>query len=220
MLAEEAMVQDPGLSALVVCGGGPIQRALPKASLVVAADGGLTEANRLGLAVDLLVGDMDSAAPDDVAAYVGAGGAVERHPVDKDATDLELALRAVSERGVAHVTVAGGSGGRLDHLLGNALTVASATWAHMQVDAIFGPALAHVVRGSRTMEGEPGELMTLFALGGPAHGVRTRGLRWELHGVALEPGSGLGISNEFIETRVTIEVGSGVVLALRPGVRA
>lgn len=211
------MVENPARSALVVCGGGPVLRALPPADFVVAADGGLAEANRLGLAVDLLVGDMDSAASDDVEAYLAGGGAMERHPVDKDATDLELALQAVSDRGWGHVTVAGGAGGRLDHLLGNALTLTSSRWAHMQVDAVFGPALAHVVRGRRTLEGEPGELLTLFALGGPARDVRTEGLRWELDGGTLEPGSGLGLSNEFAVAEVTIEVDTGVLLVVRPG---
>ena len=39
------------------------------------------------------------------------------HPADKDATDLELALRAAQRIGATRVTVVGAGGGRLDHFL-------------------------------------------------------------------------------------------------------
>ena len=59
---------------------------------MIAADSGLDHATALGFAVDLVVGDLDSADPAAVDAAVAAGAAVERHPEAKDATDLELAL--------------------------------------------------------------------------------------------------------------------------------
>ena len=73
------------------------------------------------------------------------------------------------------------------------------------------------MRGRRELVGVPGELVSLFALGGPAHGVRTEGLRWPLDGAVLEPGSSLGVSNRFDSVRAVIEVADGVVLAVRPG---
>ncbi len=66
---------------------------------MVAADSGLDLARLLGVPVDLVVGDFDSADPAGVAAAVAAGSRLERHPVDKDATDLELALDAVLRLG-------------------------------------------------------------------------------------------------------------------------
>ncbi len=211
------MVEEPRLTALIVCGGGPVEGALWRADLVVAADGGLRQAVRLGLTPDLLVGDLDSATAAEVEAFELAGGKVERHPRDKDSTDLELALQACLDRGATHVVVAGGMQGRLDHTLGNALVLASNRWNGLQIDARFGPAQAHVIRGERSLTGTPGETLSLFALGGVAEGIRTKGLRWELDGGSLEPGMGLGISNGFAVPDVSIGLGSGVLLAVRPG---
>lgn len=207
-------------TAFIFCGGGPARLPIdvPDDALVIAADVGLTEANRRGVVVDMLVGDLDSVDPVDLEAFEGGGGEVRRHPEDKDATDLDLAITDAIVAGVGRIVVVGGDHGRLDHLLGNAVLLASSRHAAVEVDAIFGGSRLHVVRRRRELVGVPGELISLFALGGPVHGARTEGLRWALNGAVLEPGSSLGVSNRFVAERAVIEVADGVVLVIRPGV--
>jgi len=178
---------------------------------------GLAEANRLGVHVDLLVGDMDSVAASDLDAFERQGGRVRRFPEDKDATDLALAIDEALDDGAQRVTVVGGDRGRLDHAVGNALLLGSPRYAGVEIDAVFGDARLHVVRDRREIPGLPGELVSLFALGGVARGVRTEGLRWPLDGAALEPGSSLGVSNRFLGERAAVRVDDGVILAIRPG---
>ena len=210
-------------TALVICGGGAVRRDLPDDlddAVVIAADGGVAEAFRLGRHVDVLVGDLDSATPADVDRVAAEGGEIERHDPDKDATDLDLAMDRAVRDGAARVVVIGGDGGRLDHLFGNLTLLASPRWASVEIDAVFGAALVHVVRGERGFEGSVGELISLFALGGPAAGVTTGGLRWPLEDATLEAGVSLAISNEFADPRASVRVRDGVVLAIRPGVAA
>src|SRR3954468_10007186 len=121
MVAEGTMTR----TAIVVCAGGPARAALPDVpddALVIAADAGILEAERLGLHVGLLIGDPASAPPDAVARAVR----VERHPVDKDASDLELAVAAAVAADARRIVVVGGAGGRLGHLLGGAFPLGSA----------------------------------------------------------------------------------------------
>jgi thiamine pyrophosphokinase len=206
-------------TALVFCGGGPSQVEIdvPHDPLVIAADVGAVEAHRLGFAVEVLVGDMDSVPAATVERIESEGGRIQRHPRDKDVTDLDLALSVALAEGVEHVIIVGGDGGRLDQLIGNALVMSSPRFASMQTDAIFGPARVHAIRGERELHGTARETVSLFAVGEIARGVRTIGLRWPLDGRDLEPGSSLGISNEFTDRVARIEVESGVVLAIRPG---
>lgn len=208
-----------GRIALVFCGGGPVRGLVPAidAAFVVAADVGVVEAERLGVPVDLLIGDLDSAPLDAVARVEASGGRVERHPPDKDATDLELGLEAARRADVTEVLVIGGDGGRLDHLLANALVLAAPRFADLQVDAVLGHARLHVIRGGRDLEGRPGELITLLPTGGPARGVRTRGLRYPLDDEDLGSGTSRGLSNVFSTTRAEVTVRDGVLLAIRPG---
>ena len=190
---------------------------LPPGAIVVAADGGADSALALGLRVDVAVGDFDSIQPDGLAALEAAGTRIERHPSAKDATDLELALDEALRLGAKRVLVLGSDSGRLDHLLGTLLLLASDAWAGVELDALLGPASVHVIRGERTLLGEPGETVSLFALGGPAAGVATAGLRYPLAGATLEPGTSLGVSNEFTAAEARVSVASGVVVAVRPG---
>ena len=201
--------------ALVITGG-PVPRdlgTLPAADMVIAADEGFDNARDLGIHVDLLVGDLDSASPG--AAHQAQ--AVERHPVDKDETDLELALAAALNAGMESVTVIGTIGGRVDHALGNLLVVAADRWADLRIHLRIDGTRAWVVRDRVEVHGTVDDLVSLLAVGGQATGVTTTGLAWPLSNGVLEPGAGLGLSNRLAGPTATVEVGTGTVLVIAPG---
>jgi len=206
--------------ALVFAGGDPpphsVQPHLHHDAVVIGADSGVEHARRLGRAVDVAVGDFDSIDPTVLAETETEGATILRHPRDKDATDLELALEAAMTLGVDAVTVVGGHGGRVDHFVANCLLLASDRFHLLDVDAFLGTAHAVVARGPTRITGRPGELVTLLAIGGPAAGVRTSGLRFALDDATLQPGSTLGVSNEMHADEATVTVGRGTVLVIRP----
>jgi thiamine pyrophosphokinase len=204
------------LDVVVVASGDGPDLALPPAASVVAADGGLLRARSLGLDVDVVVGDLDSATPEAIAAAEAAGARIVRHPQAKDATDLELALDEAVALGGRRVLVVASAGGRLDHLLGSLLLLAAERYAALELDALVGEALVHVVHGERTMHGARGELLTLVPLGGAATGVTTDGLEYPLRGETLAPGTTRGVSNVFLGTEARVTLERGVLLAIRP----
>ena len=200
------------MKTVVVLAGGPDAPAdidLPEGATVIAADGGA----ELGVPVDLAVGDFDSITTETLASIA----ATERHPTDKDATDLELALDAALRLGAERILVVGSAAGRLDHLLGSLHLLAAEKYAGVQLDARLGAAEVHVVRGERVLAGAPGELISLFALHGPAEGVVADGLAYPLHGETLEPGSSRGVSNVFAGAEARVSVARGVLLAISVG---
>src|SRR5438105_1581018 len=137
--------------AIVLAGGDPVasdmRHSLPDHAYVVAADSGVHLADGLDLHVDCVVGDMDSADPAAVDAAARAGATIERHPAEKDATDLELALLVAQRRGVDRVIIVGGAGGRLDHFLANVAVLASPRFAELGIEARFDDARITVARG-------------------------------------------------------------------------
>ncbi len=209
------------MHAFVIAGGDAptaLERAVVGRSpdLVIAADSGVGHALALDLAPDVVVGDLDSADPADVERAAAGGARVDRHPADKDMTDLELALRAARDLGAGSVTVLGAGGGRLDHLLANVMLVAHDAFAALAIDVVAGDAVVTVVRGTRTLDGPVGSVVTLLPVGGIAHGVSTTGLRWALAGDDLVPASTRGVSNELADPPATVTVTRGVVLAVQP----
>lgn len=209
-------------SVIVVTGGDPVDPSmvadLAPAALVVAADSGLEQADHLGLAVDIAVGDFDSLSPDRLAEAEADGCRIERHPAAKDQTDLELALLVVLARGAERVVVVGGAGGRLDHLLANALVIAAPAFADLAVEARMGRAWLYVARPAKpvTFAATVGEMVTLLATGGTARQVRTRGLGYPLVDEDLLSGSTRGVSNVVVDTSVGVSLGRGALVVIRP----
>ena len=207
-------------ATIVLAGGDPVsadlKALLPDARFVIAADSGVHAAEVLGLHVDVIVGDLDSADPAAVDRAVAAGATVERYSPQKDATDLELALEAADAHGAHDVCVVGGAGGRLDHLLANLALLASPRFAHLRVTALVGEARLTVITDQAELAGAPGGLLTLVPLGGPAHGVTTEGLEYPLHDEVLDAGTTRGVSNVFLAETATVRVERGIVLAVQP----
>ena len=200
---------------VVASGPGP-DVAVPDGGTVVAADGGLDRAAALGLEVDILVGDLDSVSSATLARAESAGTRIVRHPVAKDATDLELALDEAVALGARRVLVIASAGGRLDHLTASLLLLGAERYAELELDALVGDALVHVLRSARTLHGTPGELLTLLPLGGAAEGVTTSGLEYPLTGETLAPGSSRGVSNVFTSAEARVTLTRGILLAIRP----
>lgn len=209
-----------GVTAIVLAGGDPVDERLrdrlPAGATVIAADSGLEQAERLGLHVDVVVGDFDSVDPDVLAAAELAGATVERHPAEKDYTDLELALRVARRLEATRVVVVGGWGGRIDHALANLLLLGAPEFAAMHVEAIGAGGRVVAVHDHVELGGRQGDLVTLLAVGQAARGVSTEGLRYPLHRETLHPGSTRGVSNEMLGSRSRVEVEQGVLLAIVP----
>lgn len=203
-------------NVVVFAGGDPppasVLVSVPDGAYVIAADSGFDHAHRLGVEIDLLVGDLDSISPEGLEL----ASKIEKHPTDKDSTDLAIALDAALKRKPSRVIVVGGAGGRIDHFLANAALLASPQYATLKLTWLPGHAVIHVVRDRIALTGSPGDLVSLLPYGGPARGVTTTGLRWPLHEAVLTPGTSLGVSNELVDVKATVELTEGVLLSVQP----
>ena len=210
-------------TAIVVIGGVPEHqvmpppRALAAVEVVIAADSGWDLAVSLGLSVDVIVGDLDSISEAGLAAAEAAEVVIDRHPVDKESTDLELALAAALGGEIDHIVVIGGEGGRFDHLVGNVSVLASPRFAAVAIEAWIGDAYVTVVRDRWTAAVRPCATISILPWQGPA-ALSVSGVRWPLRHEVLVAGTSRGISNEAdaAGAAVEIEVDDGVVMVLIP----
>jgi len=187
--------------------------------IVIAADSGAVHARSAGLEIDIAVGDFDSIPPALLEELELLGVRVERHPVAKDETDLELAINVALREGVDVITVVGGHGGRVDQSFANAFVIASPAYAHVSMHAVLDSALVSVVHGGGgvTFTGHPGDIVTILPVHGNALGVRTVGLEYRLDGETLSSGTTRGVSNVLVDREATVSLDEGTVIVVRPG---
>jgi thiamine pyrophosphokinase len=181
--------------------------------LVIAADGGALNAERLGLRPDVIVGDADSLPAEAVARLRDDGVEVRIHPTDKDRSDTELAVGEAIERGARRLLIVGGLGGlRLDHALANLLLLTLPELAGHDVALLderssvrtMGPGASQL-----GLRGRPGDLVSLLPLSQAVAGVVTDGLAYRLDGESLEQGRTRGLSNVMIDERATVQISDG-----------
>jgi thiamine pyrophosphokinase len=203
-------------TVIVLAGGDPVSFSgeVPAADFVIAADSGLEQASSLGLTVDLVVGDMDSVDPDLLNRAIAQGVEVETYPHAKDATDLELALSEAVKHGAERVVIFGGTGGRIDHFLANALLMASPAWADLDVNWLVGSSRVTAARSRVELTGKAGDLVTLLPVGEPAGGVTTDGLEYALNDDVLLASTTRGVSNVMQGDTATVALRSGVLIVI------
>lgn len=204
--------QDTPMTTAAIIANGTIdnyERILPKIkkhSYIVAVDGGIKHCHSMHLKPDLIIGDMDSAPKEILKHYEGVTTKV--YPVNKDQTDLELAVMEVLTQNFESATLFGALGGRLDHTLSNLnllnldprkLTIVSET------EKIF------VLQGNMTISTFPGQTVSLFPFNLPCEGVTTQGLKWELNNATLNS-ERISISNVCEGSSFAINIKNGAAL--------
>ena len=183
---------------------------------LIAADGGQRYLAQLGLQAERVIGDLDSLSPAEVTALQAAGVILERYPVDKDETDLELALNRALELGgpAVEIRIAGALGGRLDQTLGNLYLLSRPDLVGVDVRLEDGSEEVFLIRSSARICGEVGDGLSLLPLAAPAFGITTTGLKYPLRGETLYPDHTRGISNVLNAPQAEVRLESGVLICI------
>jgi thiamine pyrophosphokinase len=196
-------------SALVLANGGPPTKRLMKKLLAglpvfVCADGGANTAVRYKLKPVAVVGDMDSVS----ARALRSLRKAEIHKVsDDNSTDLEKSLAWLIERGSRIITVAGATGGRLDHFIGNLSAMVKFS-AKATIRFVDDSGEWIYVGRSKNLNLPVGATVSLIPLS-HCDGIVTKGLRWNLNFESLELGVRDATSNLVDATPVHISVAKG-----------
>lgn len=178
--------------------------------LVIAADGGYTYLNGLGIDPDVLMGDFDS-----LEQVPEEHRNLFRHSPIKDDTDMALAAAYGQENGYTRFFLYGGLGGRLDHTLANIQLLTGLSKSGMEAYLIGEGIILTVLTSGRISFNEKAEgMISVFALGDRAEQIWERGLKYSLSDAVMTNDKTLGVSNEFLGQNCSIEVGRGSLLIL------
>ena len=194
---------------VIFCAAGFDGLAIPltEEDYLIAADGGLKHMESLGVTPNAIIGDFDS------LNYIPTGAEV--FPVEKDDTDMMLAIKLGLSRGYREFAIYGGLGGRLDHTIAN---IQSLTYLAGEGAAgiLYGDsyALTVIKDSSFTVPKDATGMVSVFSLSDSSENVSIKGLKYEVDGVTLTNAFPLGVSNETTAKKGIISVGSGTLLIL------
>lgn len=191
-----------------------IDEYINEKTFLVAVDGGLRHVLDLDLLPQLLIGDLDSVSPEQIDFLTGKGVEIKRFPVEKNETDLELALIEAVKRGYTEIFLVGALGGRIDQCLANLFLLQMPELAATKVIVVDEAQELFVIRGQAQFSGQPGDMVSLLPLTDCAEGVTTRGLRYPLSNETLYPDRSRGISNEMLESSASVALSKGILLCV------
>ena len=192
--------------------------------LLVAADSGMEFLYRNQMMPDVIAGDFDSVEKDAYEYFAGKEVSAEQdkkpeilrlNPV-KDDTDTEFVIREAIRRGATAISILGGTGTRMDHVLGNVHLLGIGVEAGVEIEIVDAHNRIRMVSRELVIsrEAQFGEYISVLPFGGDAKGVTLEGFRYPLEDVVLKSFSSLGISNEIVEEQAIVKVADGVLLVI------
>ena len=190
-----------------------------KEAIVIAANGGVQHAKRLGLEISIVIGDLDSLDEAESMALKATNTDIVRVAPEKDETDLELALLYATDIGVRDIVVLGAFGDRIDMSLSNLLLLSHPSFLSVHIEYWYGRQTAWLIRPpGDEIHGQSGDSLSLIPLEGDAEGITTHELYYPLNDEKLAFGPARGISNVLTASVAHVELASGTLIAVHsPG---
>lgn len=172
-----------------------------------AADGGYLLAERLGVKVDKVLGDFDSAPKPNLDGILV-------YPSEKDQTDSELALHLALEDGYRDIWMIAPFGGRLDHTIANICLLEAAFEKGASLKLYDGENLAFILpQGQHTISNNY-RYISFFPWKDFAT-ISLHGVKYPLDHYKLNVGKPIGVSNEPVgEPLINIHKGSVLCICI------
>lgn len=184
--------------------------------LIIAVDKGLEVLDKLNINPDYIVGDFDSIDKSVFKKYEnGKFEIIKLNPI-KDLTDTNEGINLAIEKGSDEVYVLGGIGSRIDHTIGN---------IHVLKEALDKDVICRIIDENNEIElinkrtildmDNNFKYISLIPLTTKVTGVTLKGFKYEIENQDLEIGKSLGISNEQIEEKASIDLKEGILILIK-----
>ena len=185
-----------------------------KPAEIICADSGAGYLHAIGLVPNVIIGDMDSLSPGMLEYFKEQGSRIIRFPEGKNETDTQLALEYAFGTVADEIYVFGAFGTRIDHTLANVSLLALGMKKGVQIKLIDEWCETFVVNSACTLEGEPGQTVSLLPLSDKVTGITIEGFEYPLNDGVMEIGKPYGVSNRLIAARGVISVKTGNLLVI------
>lgn len=185
--------------------------------MIMAADSGMDFLYRNHLTPDIIVGDFDSV-DHDALDFFREDKRIEFCRLDpvKNDTDTEYAIRDALSRGITQLTILGGTGSRLDHVLGNISLLGIGLEENVEIELVDEHNRVRMIDKPLSIRRDEqfGRFVSLIPYTGNVEHVTLTGFKYTLDDYTMGGFNSLGVSNEIKEEVARIEFSSGILLVI------
>jgi len=186
-----------------------------KGLLIIVCDGGLRHLQTSNIKPNVIIGDMDSVDPAQLAHYDAQEIKIIKYPADKDFSDTELALDYALNLKPEKILIWCALGGRIDHALANILLLLKGQ--EKGVDTLLIDEYCEIFLMNREAYfiNDTGKTVSLLALTPEVTGITLSGFRYPLENGNLKMGQSRGISNIIGKDHADIKIETGKLLIIK-----
>ncbi|WP_091483857.1 thiamine diphosphokinase [Gracilibacillus orientalis] len=182
----------------------------------IGADLGASYLLRNQLPIDIAIGDFDSIDLEEKELIKQQANIFREFPVEKNETDLELAVEAALSYHPASIFLFGVTAGRLDHELANIQmlyrliekNVSAKIIDHKNILSIYKP-------GEYDVQANSSELVSFIPLTPIVKGLTLHGFCYPLDNYTVTWGSTRCISNQLINEQGTFLFNDGILIMIK-----
>lgn len=186
---------------------------------IIGVDGGMEFCYGQKLVPDYIVGDFDTLSPETLEWYREHTNArIREFRPEKDATDTQIAVELAMEIGSSRIVILGGTGSRLDHVLGNIQTLYIALKRDVECLMLDKNNRIRLIEGHHCIHREEqyGKYFSLIPFTTDVTGVTLAGVKYPLmnHDFSVRSSGSFGVSNEILDEQAEISMKNGIFILI------
>lgn len=189
---------------------------IEKDAVVIAADSGYNNAQKLGITPNILLGDLDSIDKSKLTPHELDNLEKIIVPTEKDDTDTQLAVDTAISREAREIVIVGGLGGRLDHTLSTVFLLEYIYDKGVNVYMTDGKNRIRVIKSSGNRVcveiQKKFKYLSLISLSEECRGVSALGVYYPLENASITRKYSYAVSNVITENCAKVTLLDGCML--------
>ena len=183
--------------------------------MIIAADRGMEYMYAAKIMPDVIVGDFDSVNRE-ALEFFQTKEFIDLHMLnpEKDDTDTEYAIRFAIKKGADHIMILGGTGSRIDHVIGNLSLLGIGLESNVRIELVDPNNRIRMINSDLVIDKSRqfGKYVSIFPVFDKDNLISLEGFKYPLDKYTFKGYSTIGVSNEIVAERGIIRVHKGTFL--------
>ena len=187
------------------------KKILEDIDIIICADGGATNAKKMNITPDYIIGDLDSTTSEILNFFKQKNTKIISDE-DQNKTDMELAIKLAETLKTDEIIIIGAIGYRIDHTIANILCLNKIN-PDIKAKIIDDKNIIEIVENEKNIIGEKDDIISIIPLTDIID-LSYQGMKWPLKNIDIKFGW-FGISNKLKERKAKISLKKGKLLIIR-----